>query len=260
MKTVRFIPLLFVIIILLCGCTKTSSVDITTDIDNAVSNAILEDNKNSYYEGECQAEGHVIFEAEKTDNEIIVYSYIGYSEYGFENGNFVDVSGAMCPAVITLDNNYNLIEIKYPEDGSYYTKSIKNMFPKSCVNDVLNISEKNLYSITEQQKEYADKYLKSIDRDAAIGTMSDFEYPLLTDMGVSVEVDNSLSENVLKNEPYPYWIGNKELIENGIRYVYQMDYNKNENKIVYTTYQYDNPNNILEKIVVDSLTGKEIKE
>lgn len=259
MKIVRFIPLIFLIIILLCGCTKASSVDITAEIDNAVSNAILEDNKGSYHEGECQAEGHVIFEAEKTDNEIIVYSYIGYSEYGFENGNFVDVSGTMCPAVITLDNNYNLIEIKYPEDGRYYTKSIKNMFPRSCVNDVLNISDKNLNSIREQEKEYANEYLKSIGRDATIGTMSDFEYPLLTDMGVSVEVDNSLN-NILKIEPYPYWIGNKELIENGIRYVYQMDYNKNENKIIYTKYQYDNPNNILNKIVVDSLTGKEIEK
>ena len=52
---------------------------------------------------------------------------------------------------------------------------------------------------------------------------------------------------------------NKELIENGIRYVYQMDYNKNENKIIYTKFEYDNPDNILEKIVIDSITGKEIK-
>lgn len=259
MKTVRIIPLVFLIIILLCGCTKTSSVNITTEIDNAVSNAILEDNKGSYYEGECQAEGHIIFKAEKTDNEIILYSYIGYSEYGFENGNFVDVSGTMCPAVIMLDNNYNLIEIKYPEDGSYYTKSIKNMFPRSCVNDVLNLSNENENSINEQQKKYAKSYLKSIDRDAPIGTMSDFVYPLLTDMGVSVEVSNNL-ENILKYEPYPYWIGNKELIEKGIRFVYQMDYNKNENKIIYTKYQYEKPNNILEKIVIDSTTGKEIKE
>lgn len=259
MKTFKFIPLFFVIIILLCGCTKTLSVDTTAEIDNAISNAILEDNKDSYQEGECQAEGHVIFEAEKNDNEIIVYSYIGYSEYGFENGNFVDVSGAMCPAVIVLDNNYNLIEIKYPEDGRYYTKSIKDMFPRSCVNDVLNLSNENEKSINEQQKEYAKSYLKSIDREATIGTMSDFEYPLLTDKGVSVKVSNNL-ENVLKNKPYPYWIGNKELIENGIRCVYQMDYSKNENKIIYTKYQYEKPNNILEKIVVDSLTGKEIKE
>lgn len=260
MKMFRFFPLFFVIIIMLCGCTKASSIDITAEIDNAVSNAILEDNKGSYYEGECQAEGHIIFIAEKTDNEIIVYSYIGYSEYGFENGNFVDVSGTMCPAVITLDNNFNLIEIKYPEDGSYYTKSIRKMFPRSCVNDVLNLSNENENSINEQQKEYAKSYLKSIDRDAPIGTMSDFEYPLLTDMGVSVEVDNSLSENILKNEPYPYWIGNREIIKDGIRFVYQMDYNKIENRIIYTKYQYEKPNNLLEKIVIDSRTGKEIKE
>lgn len=260
MKTVRIIPIVLLVFILLSGCANTSRVNITTEIDNAVSNAILTHNKDSFYEGECQAEGHVIFDAKKTDDRIIVYSYIGYSEYGFENGNFVDISGISCPAVIILDNNYSLIEIQYPEDGSYYGKSIKKMFPKSCVNDVQNLSDKNEKSINEQQKEYAKSYLKSIGREATVGTMSDFEYPLLTDMGVSVDVSNRMDYFILKNEDYPYWIGNKELIENGIRYVYQMDYNKSENKIIYTKYEYENPNNITEKIIVDSLTGKEIKE
>lgn len=260
MKKTRIIGLLLVVVtLLLCGCTKSTSISITPELDKAVSSAILEANKDSFYEGECQAEGHIIFEAEKINDEMIVYSYIGYSEYGFENGNFVDVSGTNCPAVIKLDKDNKLIEIKYPEDGSLYSKSIKKMFPKSCINDVLNLSDKNAQSINEQQKEYAKAYLKSIGRDAPLGEMSDFEYPIVTDFGVSVDVSNSLSESVEKDKPYPYWIGNKELIENGIRYVYQMDYDKNENRIIYTKYEYDNPNNILEKIVIDSTTGKEIK-
>lgn len=260
MKKIKFIGLLWVVVtLLLCGCTKNTSIKITPELDKAVSSAILEDNKDSFYDGECQAEGHIIFEAEKHNDEIIVYSYIGYSEYGFENGNFVGVSGMNCPAVIKLDKNNKLIEIKHPEDGDLYSKSIKKMFPKSCINDVLNLSDENEKSINEQQKEYAKVYLESIGRDAPLGTMSDFEYPIVTDFGVSIDVSNSLSETVEKNKPYPYWIGNKELVENGIRYVYQMDYDKNESKIIYTKYEYDNPDNILEKIVIDSITGKEIK-
>lgn len=57
MKTVRIIPLVLLVFILLSGCANTSRVNITTEIDNAVSNAILTHNKDSFYEGECQAEG-----------------------------------------------------------------------------------------------------------------------------------------------------------------------------------------------------------
>ena len=40
---------------------------------------------------------------------------------------------------------------------------IKKMFPKSCVNDVLNLSDKNEKSINEQQKEYAKSYQKYVN-------------------------------------------------------------------------------------------------
>ena len=158
------------------------------------------------------------------------------------------------------ENKTTLVFTNTRSGTERFVYNLKKMFPKSCVNDVLNLSDKNEKSINEQQKEYAKSYLKSIGREATVGTMSDFEYPLLTDMGVSVDVSNRMDYYILKNEQYPYWIGNKELIENGIRYVYQMDYNKSENKIIYTKYEYENPNNIIEKIIVDSLTGKEIKE
>lgn len=65
MKTVRIIPIVLLVFILLSGCANTSRVNITTEIDNAVSNAILTHNKDSFYEGECQTEGHVIFDAKK---------------------------------------------------------------------------------------------------------------------------------------------------------------------------------------------------
>lgn len=261
MKNLRLVPLLFaIIIIMLCGCTKGTNVDITPQLDNAVSSAILESSKGSFLEGECQAEGHIVFEAEQNADEIIVYTYIGYSEYGFENGNFVDVSGVSAPAVIRFDNEYSLKDIQYPDDGELYEKSIMKLFPKSCVRKVLNLSDKNIESINEQQQRYAQDYLKSINRDAKIGTMSDFDYPLLTDLGVSVDVSNLLIETFEKqHDHYPYWIGNKEIIENDIRYVYQMDYDKKSKKIIYSKYEYENQNNIIEKITIDAATGKEIK-
>lgn len=58
---------------------------------------------------------------------------------------------------------------------------------------------------------------------------------------------------------YPYWVGNREIIENDIRYVYQKDYDKSSKKIIYSKYEYENQNNIIEKIIIDAETGKEIK-
>lgn len=260
MKNLKFIPLLFAtIIVLLCGCTNSTNIEITPDLDSAVSSAIIENNGGSYLEGECKAEGHIIFEAKQNENEIMVYTYIAYREYGFENGNFVDVSGMNVPVVIRLDTEYKLIDIQYPEDGAFYKKSIKKMFPKSCANKVLNISDENIKNINEQHQKYAQDYLKSINRNAKIGEMTDFDYPLLTDLGVSVDVSNHLCETIEKEKPYPYWIGNKEIIENGIRYVYQVDYDKKSQTIIFTKYEYENQNNIIEEINIDATNGNEIK-
>ena len=52
--------------------------------------------------------------------------------FGFEDGIFTIVSGSgAIPTVMTFskvnDGNYNLMEYKEPQDGSYYGKSIMDM-------------------------------------------------------------------------------------------------------------------------------------
>ncbi|MDE6751142.1 MAG: hypothetical protein K2J59_00005, partial [Eubacterium sp.] len=184
-------------------------------------------------------------------------AYMDYAWFGFQNGNFVDVSGGSNLAVFELNaEDYSVIQVDYPQDGEGYTSSIKKLFPKKYHSKVLNLSDSDYENLNNQLDKYAENYLESINRDAKIGRMRDFEYILPSYVGVSVEVENALSEIEKYHSYYPYWIGNQEFIENGIRYVYALDYEKEKNLLIYSKYAYDKPDTILEKITVDSLTGK----
>ena len=247
------------VLVFLCGCSNSvNTVRITPEIDDAVAQAILKDNDSNYSEGECSAEGHIIYGAELKNNRIHVYSYIDYAWFGFQNGNFVDVSGGSMPAVFELNaDDYSVIKVNYPQGGENYGSSIEKLFSKKYVNKALYPTVFNRKNLDKQLNKYAENYLKSINREAVIGRMADFDYILPTDLGVSVEVSNSLLE--LERDMgycYPYWIGNQEFIENGIRYVYALDYDKEKNLLIYSKYEYSKPKVLLEKFVVDSLTGK----
>lgn len=233
------------------------------DLDNAVSQAILADNKNSYSEGECPAEGHIIFGVRKNGAEIKVYAYITFANYGFENGYFVNKGGGYLPAVLkfSMENGkYKCIGIEYPKDGSLYTKSIKEMFPLVYEFRALNPTQKDDESLKAQTRAYAESYLKEIHReDSEIGEYIDFKREFLSDYGVSDEVCNILEETVFKYENYPDWIGNKEVISEGVRFVHETSYDKDNDNIIFKKYVYDyGPTNTSTKqlIIVDAKTGE----
>ncbi len=105
-----------------------------------------------------------------------------------------------------------------------------------------------------QEKRYAVEYLETLGRTAPVGEYRDYEHPLLTDRGVSVEVSNRLMEN-RDLAAYPYWIGNIERLEDGVRYVYQMDYDQDRQRILLTKTEYDS-GNVKESYEIDAETGE----
>ena len=146
-----------------------------------------------------------------------VYALTMYGEYGFQDGNFVKVSGTgVIPTVITfsIDKDGKLFVESYqmPEDGDGYGESIGRLFPKDLQFQCLHIDTEIANKLKSQEKEYAAKYLESIGRSAIIGEYGDFEHPLLTDFGVSVEVSNMMIGNK-KIANYPFWVGNLERLE-----------------------------------------------
>ncbi len=234
----------------------TSIIISEKSLDNMVSNALLSDNKGKYADGECITEGHIILGSEVKKNETFVYALTMYGEYGFQDGNFVKVSGSgTIPAVIVFAENDGFVRIDWPKDGSKYVESIKELFPKEYHNRVLSIKDKDTEELEKQERVYAKDYLTKIGRKAEIGDYGDFEHPLLTHKGVSVQVSNMLLSKNYAN--YPYWIGNQEKIEDSIRYVYEMNYDKNTNQIFLEKYTYD-AKEVIEKIRINSVNGEEI--
>lgn len=231
-----------------------------SDLDEAVASAFLKKNKGGYYDGECAGEGHILLGKTEKSGVITIYALTMYGQYGFEDGNFVKVSGTgTIPAVFTFtDSDGSLVctNIEYPEDGSEYAKSIKKMFPPEYQDRVLHPTDGDMQDLESQERAYAANYLKKIGRTAVIGDYHDFQHTLLTDVGVSVDVSNRISEKA--SAGYPYWIGSREALENGVRYVYKMSYNKNAHEIDFTKYEYDT-HKIVAHTRLDSLTGLQVK-
>jgi len=229
-------------------------------LDEAVKSAFLKQNQGHYLSGECVGEGHIILGHDEKSDITTVYALTMYGEYGFEDGNFVKVSGSgIIPAVFTFTNAKDGLafsKIQYPEDGERYAESIKKLFPLTYRNRALSPSDSDRQDLTSQERSYAANYLKQIGRDAVIGDYGDFKHTLLTDVGVSVEVSNMTCGKQYAN--YPMWIGNREALENGTRYVYEMSYNKEAHEIDFKKYEY-NTKNIVELIRLDSITGLPVK-
>lgn len=228
--------------------------------DELVSNTLLTSNEDSYLEGECVAEGHKILRIDgNNDLELTtIYTLAIYGEYGFENDNLVKISGSgVIPTVLEFSlnnqNEYYLSDYKVPKDGALYVNSLKSLFPKELHEEVLNIGSEDQKELKEQEISYAKEYLTSLNRKAEIGDYADFEH-ILPDMNVNA------SNTLLEDEElvdYPYWIGTKEKLEDGIRYVYKTSWESKGNgdgRLIYSKYRYEDKEMVSE-IKIEIIDG-----
>lgn len=229
--------------------------------NDLVASAILEHNADLFRQEECSAEGHIILEQTEEDGIATIYALTMYGGYAFHNVDyFVKTTGTgVIPAVMKFDLRLNshtpLISMEYPADGSGYLTSIKEMFPEHLQDRVLNISKEDSDTLTSMEQEYAKRYLANLGRDALIGDYADFEHELLTDLGISTEVSNKLSEYEKDMGPYPNWHGSRETIEDGVRYMYSIFYEEETDEIIYEKRVFDTMETV-EKFVFDAETGE----
>lgn len=230
--------------------------------ENLISSAIIEHNSNGYAQGECAAEGHIVLGTEgalnvKTGNEseFTVYLLATYGEYGFENNNFVKVSGSgVIPIKITFNPDGTVKSYEKPSDGSKYTSSIKEIFPSAYWNIVLSDVDEYYDICLEQEYKYAQDYLDSIGRGAKI--TEDKEYNSFASAGISADVSNKLME-MKELGDYTIGIGSCEKVQNGIRYLYDISVFKDE--IIYTKTVYDS-NEVVESYTFDKNTGELLRK
>jgi len=205
---------------------QTAAQNKSETIDTIIADAIMTTNSDKYEKGECRTEGHVVLKTEEKDDILSVYSIASYGEFGFENGIFTKISGSgAIPTVITFTigkgDSYTLKDYKEPLDGSAYDASLAELFPADLLTQAHSTDSYNA-NLSTQEEEYASKYLKLIGREAMVQE-SNVEKEL-PDM--NTQVSNELMS--LYSE-YPYWIGNTEKIEGGVRYVYQTDWQSDGN-------------------------------
>lgn len=231
-----------------CGAAEPAETGGSAPLElpeTLVSQVLLDQASSGYMEGECAAEGHIILDTVREDDVWQVYTLASVGQYGFCTGHFEKISGSgAIPTMFTIgqdeNGNYVCDEIWEPEDGSYYADSIKETFPRKLWNKALNAHER-YGELQEQEEAYAQAYLESIGREAPIGDYGDFEHPLFTENGMSVEVSNALL-TIEKLYPFPMHIGNVERIEDGVRYVYETAWNHQGEGVgtaIYTKYEYD---------------------
>lgn len=244
------------------GGEKAQTHKVTEALDKAISDAIINEHKSKYYEGECPAEGHIILGADEKDEKVTVYLLYDFSYYGFENENFVAISGAASSAVMSFKYNkesgeYTFVKAEYPSDGTQYEPSVKELFPKKYQERIINYHSysDDRENIEAQCNTYAKAYLEKIGRKAEIGEYGDFKYTLLSSMGVSTEVSNKLTEVYAKNGiAFPYYIGTFERIEKSVRYIYKTSYLESTGNILYTKEEYGK-NKIVEMYLLDGKSG-----
>ncbi len=225
-------------------------------LDDAVSQAILSANINSYTSGEFAAESHYVFGVDNKTETIKVYLLENYTLFGFKNGFFTDVAGGSVPVVMSFkvtNSGYELLSRETAQDGADYTKSIKKLFPTKYSKKVLNgLTDEENEQLWNEQKEKAEEYLKSIGRTATVCQYGDIKIVFLSDYGIDDETSNKISNSGLK---YDDTIGNHEEIENGKRYVYQTEYDIKTNQITFTKFEYET-NKVVEYIAVDGADGE----
>lgn len=223
------------------------------EIESSLCNAILTHNRNTYYPGETQTEGHKILKIAKINkSQFKVYCIVSYGEFGFENGIFTKISGSgAIPTVITLTKNesvgYDLSEYEESLDGEDNFKSTMSMFPFYLYPAVIN-SYKYQDALCTQQEAYAKQYLISIDRENSEVSGRHIEKTLAK---MNTQASNKLLSLF---DEYPYWIGTLEKLEDNVRYIYRKEYDDNKQIVTYTKEKEDGT--VVEKSIIDTTNGE----
>ena len=210
-------------------------VPLPDGMDQAIHEAILKDNADGYWGGECAAEGHVVYGVEQTGSTWTVYLYHGFERYGFINGYFTDVSGHWSVAVLTMeqrDGDYTCKQIDYPRDGSENAPSIKRLFPKRLERRALNPTQSDIGEVERQCTAQAEKYLRSIDRsDAQVVRYGDLNLQL---PNLTADVSNKLSNALSQFDGlYELSLGTREQPENGVRCTYRTSFLSDTNSLLF---------------------------
>ncbi|WP_108669997.1 hypothetical protein [Peribacillus acanthi] len=159
--------MLFILMILLVGCSKSNFTDgdknVTKEMNEAISNYIVEHYKDSYSGTDRQFEVHRVYGTEESNGNITVYMWSYYSGFNVESGT-AGQGGHSLPARVMLKKDgaqYKVVKYKEPMDGSGWSDSVKEMFPDRYESQVFSDSG-HLGELEEEMNKKVEKWLEEL--------------------------------------------------------------------------------------------------
>lgn len=221
--------------------------------DKAIRDAIVSENNGKYLPGECYGVGYEIMETFENDNTISVYALTEYVEYGFQDNVFVNISGTNPKVLMCFSENNGVY------DCIFYTRlDLFSDLPEDEIKKLLEplestgkhylYTDEDLQKVRAQADECAVAYLESINRNAEVAIRDEHKGKQLLELVSNTD----LLMQLLKDEEfclYPEWTGTTERLENGIRYIYQTEFDPIAQEIIYIKKLYDT-NEVIARTVV----------
>ena len=212
---------------------------------------------------EGAVEGHVMLGSEEKDGVTEVYAYCAATELGFINGVLTsDGTGFSVPCTFLLQpqdtGGYVCVDIIWPKDGEdRYAASIREMMPPSLWRKAQRNMTAIVNAIDAQKTEDAKAYLQSLGREAEIELhLWELDLKTLTQLGVHLlAAERSEKERPTALERCPIFVGTTEVLENGVRWVYETALNAEKQTIVYSKYDYAS-GEVFARAVFDAQTGE----
>ena len=148
------------------------------------------------------------FGIEKDKNYKYVYMWIYEQSYYIEKeeyGSGLAISSSSSMPIKAIYKNNKLQDIIYPKDGSYYIKSIKEMFPGIIKYQVLNFNkEKNINKLFNEVEQKKNIYYDYLSLDMSKITIDDLSYDdlIFSITNRESKCDIPIQLNVYKNKKY----------------------------------------------------------
>ncbi|PKM89515.1 MAG: hypothetical protein CVU87_05035 [Firmicutes bacterium HGW-Firmicutes-12] len=183
------------------------------NMEDVIANSILSINRRSYRMGEKAIEAHKIYSTEEKDGIINVYMLVSFRWFGFENNAFTNISGgggepARMQLRKTSNGEYEVLEYKQAMDGGMWAESIRDMFPHTLAEIVLNGDELTSQELWEMQMVKGQEYLAEIDREGT--PVTPYENKNREDKGAR----KAINLVTMLRQEFPDWDGTREILVN----------------------------------------------
>lgn len=126
---------------------NSAEIKVDNDIDNMISEAIIQHNDGRYLNGMYACESHHIYTSESDKEKSLTTYYIlaVYNEYNFENGTVESISGGCAPVAVTFKTEENggtqLYEYWEPQPGVNNAADIADKFPANVNTNDAELSQ-----------------------------------------------------------------------------------------------------------------------